>query len=313
MNKTMALTCFLITASSGFALLGSCGKSLYQPVSSNTSLEAKKQDAIIALDNDDYTTANARLAEIWATQKTDEIAQLYAIAILGDAGINLFKLVQDAIKALTAKSGSTDNDQDGSQILTAIADLVKDTLTDAALLKVKDALGILAQAPTQSSVGIVFQKCLTAGIYAAPSLTSLLTGITDIQSQLQNLPNDLAVVSGSCTAGATKVAEVGASLTSLISRVGTLATRISEVQSVLGSCLPASATDQVNKITTQVSKLLAAADKGCSIPSTQKLGSFELPACMNTFVTATTSDAKADDKIVSGCEVFLNCASGACL
>ena len=98
-------------------------------------------------------------------------------------------------------------------------------------------------------------------------------------------------------------------LTELISKTAGLANRIQEVQTIMGDCLPSGAAEAVNQITRKIAKLTTNADKGCSIPSTQKIGNFTLPTCLNDFVLASGGNtAVASDKKIAGCEVFLNCA-----
>lgn len=318
--------------STGFIFTLSCGKSIYKPVSSNKSDEAKTQDAIIALNNDKYGEASAKLSEVWSTNKGNEIAQLYSVAILGEAGVNLFCLVKQSLSisagqdpnsspscphvtiSESATTSTTSNTTaSGNDILNNISALVASSLTDDALVKIKSAIEILKLAQDQTSPGIVFQKCLIGGIYAAPALTSLLSSIETIKATLAALPAKVGASTGSCTGSAAAVAEAGQELTNIITTVGKLSARISDVTEILGSCLPAGSTDSVNSLTKQVTSLLEKADKGCNIPATGDLGaSVALPTCMNSFITASSSGAVAGDKIVSGCEIFLNCSGGSC-
>ena len=296
--------------------VGACGTSIYKPVGKSKSDEAKKEDAVLALNNDDYETATARLGELWEKGKTNELAQLYAIALVGKAGVNLFKSVTDALTNSTSTSSSTSSSKTstGNEVLNKITSLFPE-LTDEQVAQFKIAISVLEQAPNQASTGLKFQKCLVAGIYAAPALVGITTSVAKIQATLTALPGKVGTNSGSttCSASAEVINEAGQELTDVITAAGKLATRISDVSKIIGDCLPSGTGESVNEITSKVTKLKANADKGCTIPTTQALGKYSLPSCMNTFIAASGgSTAVASDGIIAGCEVFINCSDGKC-
>jgi len=287
----------------------SCGRSVYSPAATKDTDEGLKEDAIIALNGDDYVTATSRLEELWTRVKTNETAQLYAISLLGTSGFNLFDLVKKALTSVTDESKKSSSA--GNAILDKISAIVGTNVTDLQLDTMKKAIDILAAAPDQTSAGLKFQKCLTAGLYAAPTLGALTARIATINTTLNTLPAKLGAVGASCSASASEVSTLGAQLTGIINDTATLAARIKSIETVVGECLPKEATSSVNTITTQVNKLSTSADKGCTIPATQVIGSYTLPSCMNDFVLAAGgSTAVSGDKKIAGCEVFLNCSGG---
>ncbi|MCA2962261.1 MAG: hypothetical protein IOD12_18560 [Silvanigrellales bacterium] len=289
--------------------LGACGKSLYAPAANKDTDEARKEAAIIALDDDDYKTASENMAKLWESDPSNENAQLYAISLLGVAGFSLFDVVKDALSSTTsdAKESSA-----GNAILDKITDVVGTDVTESQLDIIRTAIDVLSAAPDQTSAGLKFQKCLTAGIYAAPTLGGLSEKLATLNSSLQTLPTRLGATGAACSASASEVTAIGDELTEVISGAALLAARVKEIEEVIGECLPAGSTEAVNTITTKVTALATNADKGCTIPATQQIGTYTLPSCMNTFVLAAGgSTATAADKKIAGCEVFLNCTGGA--
>ena len=305
------LTCLMVALC---VVMASCGTSIYKPVGKSKSDEAKKEDAILALNNDDYEQATARLGELWDKSKSNEIAQLYAIALVGKAGINLFKSVTDALTADSASSSADEKSSAGNKVLDKISNLIPD-LSDAQLAEIKYAIDVLQAAPNQTSTGLKFQKCLVAGIYAAPALAGITTTVAKIQTTLNALPAKLGTSTGSnaCTASADAENQAGQELSDVITAAGKLASRVTEISAIVGACLPAGSGEAVNEVTAKVTKLKTNADKGCAIPATQTIGAFTLPSCMNTFISSGGgATAVASDGLVAGCEVFLNCSDGKC-
>ena len=314
------------------ALLG-CGSSLFSSFGKNESEESLKTDAILALNKSDFETATTKMEKLWNLGPTNQKAQLYAISLVGLAGFDLFCIIKQAVASLqkspltegdsckkdatpsaTATPTSSDSSS-GTQILSILSQFVGTSITDENEARLKKAIEILSLAPDAKDAGIVFQKCLTGGIYSVPTLSELTTSISSIQSTLQSLPTKLGAASGSttCNASTTVVDEAGAELTSLLTNVANVSKAVEILSNVLGECLPADSKESVNAVTAQVNKIVAAADKGCSIPSTQQLGNYTLPSCMNSFVTSSSTTAVASDGIIAGCELFINCAGGSCL
>ena len=309
MNKVNKVTWAAIAAT--LSILAACGQSLYAPAANKDTAEARKEAAVIALDKDDYQGAANSMAKLWETDKTNENAQLYAISLLGVAGFSLFDVVKSA---LTSASSTSKESSAGNAILDQIAGVIGTNVTEEQLGTIRAAIDILEAAPDQTSAGLKFQKCLTAGIYAAPTLGGLAAKLAALNATLQSLPTKLAASGSSCGASASEVTAIGNELTGVITDAALLAARVKDIEAVVGKCLPAGSASSVNEITTKVNALATNADKGCAIPATQTIGTYTLPTCMNTFVLAAGgSTAVASDKKIAGCEVFLNCTgSSAC-
>jgi hypothetical protein len=291
-------------------IFAGCGKSLYSVAANKKSDDAVYQDAILALNNDDYDTAADKLESLWNKKETQDLAQLFAISLLGKAGFSLFDVIQKALSAVSESDGDKDGST-GNAILDKISSVVGSSVTDDQLDTIKKAISILSQAPDQANTGLKFQKCLTAGIYAAPTLAGLTTTIAKLNTTLEALPTKLGSSGFTCGASSTVVNEVGEELSEVITQAASLATRVQDIESIVGACLPEGSTSNVNEVTTKVTNLATKSDKGCSIPASQQIGTFTLPSCMNDFVLASGgSTAAANDNKIAGCEVFLNCSGG---
>jgi hypothetical protein len=302
-SKTLHFFVTLVTLGS---VLNACGKSIYSPAANKKTNDAVLQDAILALNSDRYEEASSKLESVWESNKTLEISQLYSISLLGQAGFSLFDVIKKALATVT-DSNSKQNSA-GNAILDKISSIVGTNLTEAQYTLLKKAVTVLNSADDQSNAGLKFQKCLTAGIYAAPTIAGLSSSILELQTKLKELPTKLSASGATCGASSATINETGASLTLTISQAASLASKIQDIESVMGDCLPAGTAESVNQITKKVANLVTKADKGCSIPSTQTVGSYTLPSCMNTFVLESGgSTAVSGDKKLSGCEVFLNC------
>jgi hypothetical protein len=291
-----------------FFVLPGCGKSIYSPAAQKQTDEALKEEAVIALNSSDYDKAEKPLEKLWKEQKTNELAQLYAVTLLGKAGFDLFDVVKKAL--LSISDSSEKQSAAGNAILDRISNVVGSELTQVQFDYLKQAIDVLLAAPDQKNAGVAFQKCLTAGIYAAPTLANLASQVTEIKATLQALPSRVQASGSSCGASTATINAIGEDLTALITSTATMASRIKDIESIMGECLPKGSAAGVNEITSKVAKLSTQADKGCTIPSNQTIGAYTLPSCMNTFVLASGgSSAQASDGTIAGCEVFIHCSS----
>jgi hypothetical protein len=294
--------------------LAACGKSLYGPLTPESSDESLREKAILALNGKDFGIARTALSKIWDKDKSNGTTQLYANAILGSAGFDLYEIIVNLLKGTDASKLKSAND-----ILDALSEAITVEATTAQLDELKFTLTVLDQASNQKSQALEFQKCLTVGIYALPVLNGITQATERIQQTLDALPTKLEVNGSdgrSCQASSDTISSVGADLTATISEVGAISQRISEITEVVNSCsliADSSATANVNAITKKVTNVVTLADKGCSVPETGALGSRIIPSCMTSFIEETATGAAANDGSIAGCEIFLNCSSGKCL
>jgi hypothetical protein len=293
--------------------LSSCGKSIYSPVAEESSKDALLERAVLAMDKKDFKTARASLEKIWPSDKSNDLTQLYANAILGSAGFDLYEIIVNLLKSASNADIKSAND-----LLDALASVVTVDANDQQLDDLSLTLQVLNQAENQNSQALDFQKCLTVGIYALPVLDGIQVAVENIQSTLDSLPARVSVDPSdnrSCTAQTSTIEAVGQDLSLTISQIGTISARITEVNEVIGNCSLAansSATQDVNALTARVQTILDQSDRGCVLPSSGQLGNRVFPSCMVAFVEATASNATAGDGQVAGCEVFVNCAQGGC-
>jgi hypothetical protein len=290
------------------SILTACGMSLYRPLGAKETSVALREETLVQLNAGEYSEAEQSAAKLWKLKKTNDTASLYALALASTAGIGLFDLVVNAIKQ---QSSATTQSND---IFNSLSNVLP-KFTDEQLLKIQQSIEILDSAPNKNSGGLLFQRCLTAAIYTIPTIDSLQEKIVAAQSTLASLPTRLGSGSGSsCNASTSDVNAAAVEVSGLLTQFGEVASQFTTALAVIGDCFPSSNnSSEINAVSQQVNKLTQAADKGCSVPQTQKIGTYTIPSCLNDTINATgASEAVADDGSVAGCELFLNCSSGQC-
>jgi hypothetical protein len=294
----------------------SCGTSLYRPLAAKETNEALREETLLQLNEGNYDSAAETAKKLWEKQQTNENASLYAIALSSQAGVGLFDLIVNTIQKTTSTtSSSTAGSSTGNSVFNSLSSALP-TFTASQLESLKTAINILDAAPEKTATKLLFQRCLTAAIYAIPQIKNLQTGITAVQTTLTGLPTRLGTSSGGtgCSASTETINTAASELSSAIQNLGTITTDFAAALSIVGECFPSSqGKDSLNTVSQQVTKLTSNADKGCSIPTTQKIGSYTLPSCLNDTIAATGGNtATAGDGKIAGCELFINCTSGSC-
>lgn len=272
------------------------------------------EQGVLAMNKQDFNTARKAFSEIWKSDKSNKIAQLYANAVLSDAGFDLYDIIVNVIESANSEDLTSAND-----VLSALSEVLTVEASASQLDDLNLSLDILTEAENQSSSALEFQKCLIVGIYSIPVINGITESISTIQSTLDTLPERLNVDTGdgrTCQASASVVEETGASLTALISEVGAISERVDDINEIIQNCNTIAAnspSDQVNDLTQNIDSIIESADQGCTVPNLGVLGNRILPSCMASYVQETAESAIAGDGVVSGCEVFLNCAGGNCI
>lgn len=284
----------------------SCSVNIYKPAAKSDKPFVKKEQALMALDDKDFETAEDILAELWGDSKDNELTQLYAVSILGSIGLDIFSVLS---KSMTSCQEGGDDDCSGNDLISRLnAALPDDFNSTTGIPRLKDAIDVLNQAPDKTAV--LPLSCFAGGIYMNLVVTDLKTQIATIQT---NIKNDIAAVGQSCAGGTKSSNEVGTGIQASLNALGTIASNIQSVTEAVGSCVSAATggDSAVNDIQQTLTKFYTNADNGCVIPSSQVVSGISFPTCMNSFLSDAT--ALAGDKIISGCEVFMNCSSGQCL
>lgn len=294
-----------------------CGTSLYRPISNKDSSAALREQTLLLLNDGQYEDAASTAEKLWADDKTNANASLYAIALASTAGVGLFDLTVKAINSATSTTSSKSgaSTATGNNVFNTLSSVLPSFTTEQ-LSKLKKSIDVLDAAPDKAASGLKFQRCLTAGIYTVPTITNLQQSISNVQSSLSSLPSKLGSGSGTgCSASSSVINSAAAEVTISINGLATIASDFSSAMTIIDECFSSStAQGTINTVSQQVSKLKTNADKGCSIPTNQKLGSYTLPSCLNETIAATGGNtAVAGDGIIAGCELFLNCPSGTCL
>ncbi|NBX16986.1 MAG: hypothetical protein EBR09_06430 [Proteobacteria bacterium] len=290
-----------------------CGTSLYRPLSSKETTQALREETLLQLNQGNYDSAAESAEKLWTKEKSNDNASLYSIALASQAGVGLFDLIVSTIEKSSGTASSAGTSA-GNNVFDAMS-AVLPTFTTTQLATLKKSIDILESAPDKGASRLLFQRCLTSAIYTLPTIKNLQSAVTTLQSTLTALPARLGSGSGSgCSASADTINTAAAELSSSISSLGTIATSFADAIGTISECFPSSeGKDSLNSVSQQVSKLKTAADKGCTIPATQKIGTFTLPSCLNETINATgAASAVAGDGIIDGCELFLNCTSGSC-
>lgn len=290
------------------SILCACGMSLYRPLAAKETPEALREETLVHLNAGDYSEAENTSAKLWSIEKSNDTASLYALALASTAGIGLFDLTVNAIKQQSSASNQN------SDIFNTLSSVLP-SFTQEQLTKIQMSLDVLDQAPDKTSGGLTFQRCLTAAIVTIPTITTLQQRISSAQTTLASLPTKLGSGSGTtCNASATAINAAAVEVNDLMTNLSDIAGQFSTALSVIGDCFPqGTPTSAVNEVSGQVDKLTQAADKGCTVPPTQKIGNYTLPTCLNDTVNASgANQAVAGDGKVAGCEIFLNCSGGQC-
>lgn len=301
--------CFLCL----FALTA-CGTSLYRPLAGKETPAALREETLVQLNSGNYDAALQSAEKLWDKEKTNSSASLYAITLSSIAGVGLFDLTINSIKAVSSQS-SQSSSSSGNSVFNSLSTLLP-SFTTTQLASLKKSIEILDSAPNKTASDLLFQRCLTAGIYTIPTIKNLQTSLTAVQTTLTELPTKLGSGSGTgCSASTATINTAASELSSSIGSLTTIAEDFASAMSIISDCFPSSeGKDTLNSVSQQVSKLKQNADKGCAIPNTQKIGSYTLPSCLNDTITALGGNsALANDGEIAGCELFLNCSSGSCL
>ncbi len=307
--KKMSLSAVSVIACACFIF--ACGKSVYSPVSKNDSTEAVRQDAIVALDNGNYSRASEKLASLWGNDKSNSIAQLYGIALLGEGGFDLFEIMRNALALVSGTSSG------GTDIMNQMTDnsnaIFGGTITPERQAYAKRAFDVLGEAANPADSGIHFQRCLTASIYSVP----ILQAVASLEVKLKEIETATAALGGSgayCSvATGSAINALGQSLTEVVATAGLVAQEIKPVSESLDQCLGSSGSS-ASKIVSQIQGIVTKADKGCSFDAALplSLGKVTLPVCLGQYLASASAGAVAGDGKISGCELLLHCSGGAC-
>lgn len=285
-----------------------CGTSIYQSVGSEKeSKEAQREAGLLALDSRDFSKAVTVFSKMWTSEKTNDIARLYSLALVGKGGYSFLEILKSAMDGLGSSS------EVGGTIFNTLSRFLPSGKTAEDLDYVAEGITILNAAPGRTSNGgITFQRCMTAAIYSTAVIIELTKSVSDLTTQLDAMPAKLSMTGTDCNADAATVESVGSELTQAIQAASKANSDFSMLSSLIGDCLSTDAQSSADSLTAKITKLTTAADKGCTIPDNQMIGSTPFPSCMNTYVASTAGSAQSGDNIISGCEVLVNCVGGTC-
>lgn len=303
--------------------LSSCGKSLYGSFGKKQTYDSQLEDALIALDDHNYSKSTTILKSLWDSRPNDEIAQLLVVSQLANAKLDIFSIVKKALVAsdssnnLTNASnreiykaafsggnnrnaGNRNNQQknSGSTIMNNLFQVLPDNVDNDVINVLKSSAEILAAAPNRVVVQPL--SCFVGGIYVGIMTNTAQTAFKNLRDTMQSNITKLGpTCSGEGADEATQNIETS------LDRFNNIMAALPDLTSVAGDCLSSAGSE--NAIQSSLDKLYSTADTGCSVPS-QNIGGFNFPTCANsTIVSGGSENSQANDKKIDGCELFVNC------
>ena len=238
-----------------FLALIACGTSLYRPIASKETPAALREETLVQLNGGNYDAALESAEKLWDKEKTNSSASLYSIALSSVAGVGLFDLTINSIKAVSNQSSKTSSSS-GNNVFNSLSTLLP-SFSASQLASLRKSIEILDSAPNKSATDLLFQRCLTAGIYTIPTIKNLQTSITAVQTSLTALPAKLGSGAGTgCSASTATINAAAAELSTSINSLASIAEDFATTMSIISECFPSSeGKDTLNSVSQQVSKL----------------------------------------------------------
>lgn len=299
----MAVLLCVLTASS-------CDHSVYTGLADKNTVEARQEEGRAALDRRDYDSAIPILAGVWEEDKSATSAQLYAVALMGKAKIDLFSLVKAALINCETTSAQKKLCTKPKVLLNYLAKVLPTNIeNDDVLTSLKNSVSILKQASEQNDVGPLM--CFTGGLYVHLLLTSLREETTSLRDiALNGIPR----MGEQCQSSSAN--ETTKRLYSTLNHLGTISTNLSEMVTSVGECLKFTIQTSENEtvdIQKALSQFVSRADTGCDLSGNVTVGGLvEVPQCLKASIQNAAPFSSRNDGKIDGCELFINCLSGSC-
>jgi len=255
--------------------------------------EAQLEAARVSMDNRDYAGAVATLEDM--DDDSNERRKLLAAARLGDAGLDIWEILQDVLSGASTDSSGMDG---FFNTVGATAFGTGDERT-ARNVAMRTTLTELAEAPTTGDTSVQDIACFVGALWTVPLISDAQTALTTVQAGLASVtPSDC---SGLDTIDAS------------LATVSTLSTDFRLILNAISSCSfidTSGSAASLNTVEKQLNSLSTNADNGCNVPSEcaptdLACRALEL-SCVHDKLTSG-SQSTADDGIISTCELVQGC------
>jgi hypothetical protein len=272
----------------------SCDSNMFAAASADPSdEEAQLESARVAMDNRDYSGAVATLEGM--DDDSNERRKLLAAARLGDAGLDIWEILQSVLSGTSENSAGMDGffNTIGATVFgtgeerTARNGAMRTTLTE------------LAAAPTADDTSVNDIACFVGALWTVPLISDATTALTTVKDSLSSV-------------SATDCSGLDAIDTSL-AVVSTLSTDFRLILNAISSCSfidTSGSAASLNTVEKQLTSLSTNADKGCNVPdecapTDLACRALEL-SCVHDKLTSG-SQSTSGDGIISTCELVQGC------
>jgi hypothetical protein len=284
-------------------------RSVATPSALKSANTAKLEEARALMEQERYGLAADLLEPVIDDEASDsnDARMLYAAAKLGDAGIDVWRLVEDVLAKTDAKGADAENGL--GRVLEATSETVMGSGEERAarVEALEDALNSLGSAPEPDAKRLRNTACLYGGVLAVPVLA-------DAKAALGRMDDALAQIRDGALNGGANCPNISL-LDDAASDVADVAASLDLILDAARNCafLDLSETTATkNAVETQLVALRADADKGCDTLPTCAAGDAScaslLPPCVQSALAVGTGAARAGDGVISTCELTLHCA-----
>lgn len=271
---------------------------------------AQLEEARTEIDSGEYAKASEILLKLIEQEATDsdEARLLYAAALLGDAGLDIWSIIADILN----ETGKNSNRSGG-------IDTIFNTFSDTALgtgsertektAALAAAINTLSAAPNAQDKKILNTICLLAGMLAAPTLADASAAVATVSTALQQ-------ISASATSNGASCPNISLLDTGL-SGIQATAANFNLILSAAANCPFIdlnSATAMMNQVELSLSRLRANSDKGCVLPtcpSSQPNCAASFPSCVQSSLGVGQHPEYANNGRIEACEIVLHCTDAA--
>lgn len=311
--KSLRVWAVLLTALA-VLIYSSCGEdefNLYSTLGSKdvalkSNKAAKLEQARLYIDSGNYSEANSLLQPMMEKDDTDsnDARLLYAAAILGEVGLDIWSIISEILEDSGKKSSRTGG---VDTIFNTFSDSILGTGAERAskIQTLASAISNLLSAPDVQDKRINNTACLLAGLLAVPTITDATAAMNGVSSVLQQIGASASNNGATCPNLST--------LDAAMSGIQAVSTNFNLVLSAAANCKFLnlnSAAALMNQVEQSLSRLRTNADKGCEIPSCPAAVpncAALFPRCVQETLAVGRHPEYAANGSIESCEIVLNC------
>lgn len=304
----------VVLAALSFVMYSSCGDdefNLYSALGAKdlalqSNEQAKLEEARVHIDKEEYAEANKILQGLMEKEETDsnEARLLYAAAMLGDAGLDVWSIISEILDDTGKKSSRSGG-------LDTIFNTFSDSILGSGAERTKKmetlalAISNLLAAPLPSEKKVNNTACLLAGLLAVPTIADATAAVSNVTAALQQI--SAAASSGGETCPNTSL------LDSSLEGIRAAAEDFNLVLTAASNCAfldLESAEALMNQVEESLTRLRTNADKGCELPTcpaaVPNCASL-FPKCVQEILAVGEHPEYVGNGSVESCEIVLNC------